>query len=48
MDCYVVQKVVNHGELFWASVGESWNAMLSHWSWIMVSYDEPVLLIVVF
>ena len=35
--------VVNHGELFWASGGESRCAMINQWLCIMVSHVEQVV-----
>jgi hypothetical protein len=35
--------VLNHGELYGASVCESWGAMLNQWLLIIVCNDEPVV-----
>jgi hypothetical protein len=43
MDCHAVSKVLNHGELCWASDCESWRGMLRQWLWIMVNYAEGVV-----
>jgi hypothetical protein len=41
IDCHAVPKVVNHGDLCWASGCESWCVILSQWLWIMVWYARP-------
>jgi hypothetical protein len=42
MESYAEPVVVNHGELWWASVCESWCKMMSQWLCIVVCYAESI------